>query len=472
VQPARAALAAQSQQTVAPPGPRAACQPAGVMRASGFGEQGLAQSRDCAFHICTICRTSIRMSYFVPLFFGYQLAQILRIADQLSFEIVLWRLLQASGNQFILLLTVLCHEFGHGNMARYLGGDIDHILLWVFGGICFSSRARRDDNRKLLRDDLLVVAAGPGTHFLQAPLWGLVLWALFVAFSNVAGGRTGYESAWQAFVAALNPLSSFDNVLVWYSVGKWPALGWSLVGSAVQLNVALFLFNVFFPMYPADGSKLLVTSLMFCCGLSARRAANVLLAVSVPCSLLLIVWSAYSVISAFAGGENATASLLSGVMGFMGVMSLMEANKIWQLKKARRLNTHPLFLTARSWQREDRDAFGVVHRINNSDFDDDVPFTSRGTCREFWSDLRQPGGCKQLICGCSVTRFCCPCFLPPDDAGTIEEAARRLTPAEAAAQQDLRQQRLNMLNRVENQTRSFQKSVRQLEDERAAASQT
>ena len=32
----------------------------------------------------------------------------------------------------------------------------------------------------------------------------------------------------------------------------------SLAGTAIQLNVALFLFNVFFPMYPADGSKLLV----------------------------------------------------------------------------------------------------------------------------------------------------------------------------------------------------------------------
>merc|ERR1740138_158636 len=60
----------------------------------------------------------------------------------------------------------------------------------------------------------------------------------------------------------------------------WAALLWYLVGSAVRLNVALFLFNVFFPMYPADGSKLLVTSLMFCCGLAPRKAANVLLFVS------------------------------------------------------------------------------------------------------------------------------------------------------------------------------------------------
>lgn len=441
------------------------------MRASGFGEQGLAQSRDCAFHVCTICRTSIRMSYFVPLFFGYQLAQILRIADQVSFEIVLWQLLQASGNQVILLLTVLCHEFGHGNMARYLGGEIDHILLWVFGGICFSTRARRDDNRKLLRDDLLVVAAGPGTHFLQAPLWGLVLWVLFVVFTNVHGGGTGYTSAWEAFLAACNPLRSFDNILVWYSVGKWPALGWALVGSAVQLNVALFLFNVFFPMYPADGAKLLVTSLMFCCGLSARKAANVLLFVSVPCALLLIVWSLYNVVTSFTSGQNATASLLSGVMGWMGAMSLMEANKIWQLKKARRLHTHPLFATARSWRREERDAFGVVHRINNSDFDDDAAFTTRRPCQDICSDLRQPGGCGQVVGGCSVVRCFCPCFLPPDDAGTIE-AARQETPASAAAQQDLRQQRLAMLNRVEEQARTTQKSVRQLEDERAASSQS
>merc|ERR1740138_1678710 len=150
----------------------------------------------------------------------------------------------------------------------------------------------------------------------------------------------------------------------------WAALLWYLVGSAVRLNVALFLFNVFFPMYPADGSKLLVTSLMFCCGLAPRKAANVLLFVSVPCALLMLGWSLFAVIHAFRGGGDPGSSMMQGLMGFMGVMSLIEAWKIHKLKKEKLLNTHPLFATARSWRRQDRDAFGSVHRINNSTLDD------------------------------------------------------------------------------------------------------
>ena len=55
-------------------------------------------------------------------------------------------------------------------MARKLGGEISHILLWPFGGICFSSRDRRiEDPRTLIKNDLLIVGAGPTTHFFQVP---------------------------------------------------------------------------------------------------------------------------------------------------------------------------------------------------------------------------------------------------------------------------------------------------------------
>ena len=43
-----------------------------------------------------------------------------------------------------------------------------------------------------------------------------------------------------------------------------------------------------------------------------------------------------------------------------------QAHRIWKLRKARLLHTHPLFEVAKSWRRTERDAFGVVHRINQS----------------------------------------------------------------------------------------------------------
>lgn len=59
-----------------------------------------------------------------------------------------------------------------------------------------------------------------------------------------------------------------------YFKGVFQALMWEFCAKGVSLNVMLFLFNVFFPMYPADGAKILTTSLMYFWGtvLSLFRA--------------------------------------------------------------------------------------------------------------------------------------------------------------------------------------------------------
>jgi hypothetical protein len=304
----------------------------------------------------------------------------------------------------------------------------------------------------------------------------LILWAVFAL---ITAGYSGYASAWEAFLAALNPMVSLSWYGVYARVGMWASLLWDLAGSAIQLNVALFLFNVFFPMYPADGSKLLVTSLMFCCGLAPRRAANVLLAVSVPCALIMIAYSLWTVIYGFEHSGDMGSSMMQGLMGFMGVMSLMESWKIYQLKQARRLHTHSLFQTARSWNRQERDAFGVVHRINVSDYDDDTPLFT--------------GGCRNVASGCSVVSCCCPCFRPNEEyvgegnttGGTVEAARRQhalgnafrpfsssSTPGTViapAAPADLRNARLAMLNQVEQKQKENQTPVAVLQAAREGA---
>merc|ERR1719215_866592 len=152
------------------------------------------------------------------------------------------------------------------------------------------------DNAKLLKNDLLIVVAGPATHFAQAPAWGLFLGAMFVAITSL-GGQTGYDSAWHAFTSALHPMSGGVSYgWVWQSAGKWTALLWTLFGQAISLNVSLFIFNVFFPMYPADGAKLLVTGLMFCCGVPPRTAALILIVFSVPCAALMIFYAVYGIV--------------------------------------------------------------------------------------------------------------------------------------------------------------------------------
>eukprot|EP00435_Cladocopium_sp_Y103_P027327 s163_g6.t1 len=407
----------------------------------GFGDQGMQSSQDCSFPLGTVCRAPIRLSYFVCIFFVYDLASIAKNGG--SNSILFYQVAQATLNEIVLLLTILCHEFGHGNMARYLGGEISHILLWVFGGICFHTRPRGPngdliDNRKILRNDLMVVAAGPSTHFLQIPAWGLILALLFLAFSYEAR-FTGYDSAWDCFLDALNPLGGISGAFSYLNLGRWSYLPFDTVLSAIRLNVALFLFNVFFPMYPADGAKLLVTGLMFFCGVTPRKAAMVLICTSVPCGLLFIGWAIYGLI------EQGARGFLGGLVGWMGVMSLIEARRIWKLRKARQLHTHSLFEVAKSWRRTERDRFGVVHRINQSDFDDDQPLTSGGWknfCALFRGDeLGQP------LQGRSSSRCCCCCFFrgPQDVAEVVP------TSPNSAHQQQLRAQRDQFVQRMQEQ---------------------
>jgi hypothetical protein len=84
-----------------------------------------------------------------------------------------------------------------------------------------------------------------------------------------------------------------------------------------------------------------------------------------------MIYSLYGAVSHMT--QTSSASLMNGMMGLMALMSLQESWNIYQLKKRRQLWMHPLFQTARSWQRSDRDQFGAVHRLNDSEYDDDTP---------------------------------------------------------------------------------------------------
>eukprot|EP00413_Alexandrium_margalefii_P042496 CAMPEP_0204601108 /NCGR_PEP_ID=MMETSP0661-20131031/55830_1 /ASSEMBLY_ACC=CAM_ASM_000606 /TAXON_ID=109239 /ORGANISM="Alexandrium margalefi, Strain AMGDE01CS-322" /LENGTH=361 /DNA_ID=CAMNT_0051611951 /DNA_START=333 /DNA_END=1418 /DNA_ORIENTATION=+ len=357
-------------------------------------------------------------------------------------------------------------------MARYLGGEIDHILLWVFGGICFSTRAPSHDNRKILRDELLIVAAGPSTHFAQVAVWGFALCLVFKAFpqTDAIVGPVLYAHPREAFIDALNPLgfALMPAVFPFLVDGAWgSAMLWSLVGSAIQLNVALFLFNVFFPMYPADGSKLLVSTLMFCCGVAARTAAMVLLCVSVPCALFFIGWSLRTFIAGVSAGQG-QAAMLNSLMGFMGLMSLVEAYKIWELRNARRLYTHPLFLTARSWNRTEHDGTGRVHRINVSDLDDEQPFSVEGgACREVCAALCC-ASCPSEDRRCGCLACLCPCLFSVQEP---ERGAEAVAPGMAQSPQALEvraQRERRLLGQLDRQAAERNMGVRGLQEERLA----
>merc|ERR1712070_1225823 len=126
-------------------------------------------------------------------------------------------------------------------------------------------------------------------------------------------------------------------------------------------------------------------------------------------------------ITGLAAGGQGGGSLMSGVMGWMGVMSLFEAKKIWDLKEKQQLHLHPLFETARSWRTEERDSFGVVNRINTSEFDDKAPLMDRGNWDGFCCNVFCPPALSSQAGGESclgtIWKCCCPCFsaAPPGE---------------------------------------------------------
>lgn len=328
-----------------------------------------------------------------------------------------------TGNECILLLTVLCHEMGHGTMAKKLGGEISQVLLWPFGGICFTTRPSGRDARQKLVDDLKIVGAGPATHFPMAAAWLAALVALRSSWVLLH-----MEPAWKLLVPFAAPQHPcfFVDAKVPGCVDTYAGfLLHNFLVQAVQINVMLFIFNVFFPMYPMDGAKLIVCSLQLFCRASARCAAKVLIGTSLPLAVIFIGYS----LKGMAGG-----GLMPGVTAYMGFMCLMETYKIYRLLKEEQLHTHPLFESARSAVRPVVDSAGVSQRLNDSSRDDEeAPKVHHTELRPFAGTGTRLGA-------------------PPSEARPVQEQM----PAPA---------RSSWLDRIEQSAAHRAKSVQQLEDE-------
>ena len=112
----------------------------------------------------------------------------------------------------LFFLSVLLHELGHALAGRARGVEVEHITLFIFGGIAQA----RDEARRPL-DEFLLTAAGP-----------LASVALAAAFH---GGRVAAE-AWAA-----------------------PAPVVTVLGFLALLNFVLAVFNMI-PGFPLDGGRI------------------------------------------------------------------------------------------------------------------------------------------------------------------------------------------------------------------------
>jgi Zn-dependent protease len=239
----------------------------------------------------------------------------------------------AVGGIVLLFVTILVHEFGHGLTARRYGGEIDYILLWPFGGLCVHSLPQQSlrISQKLWRD-WWVTFNGPATHFLQIPFWAVAIWLLYSSY--------GFRYTTNDLLADLNPLEPVK------SLGRHPEvllLGWGafvaaqLCTTAIEVNVMLFLFTVFFPLYPLDGSKLLVTGLQLC-GMRTKSAARTFIWVSGVCAVLVLVLMVYGRYV-----EKMSYGITLSVLLSLGIGMMGQTLELYELGRKRLLHTHPLF---------------------------------------------------------------------------------------------------------------------------------
>mmetsp|Transcript_64384 Transcript_64384/g.181196 ORF Transcript_64384/g.181196 Transcript_64384/m.181196 type:complete len:440 (-) Transcript_64384:45-1364(-) len=436
----------------------------------GLGGQGMSQSQGFSVTACTIFRVSIRVSYYVLAYLAFQVYMALQSYLPLGGTMVLYGVGTAVAQFGLLYLTVLVHEFGHGTMSRCLGGEIDHILLWPFGGICFSSRPEEENATLLVKNDFKVVAAGPATHIPQTLFWALVGLLLVTVLNATAcdgvqtRGLTQHGGRWWAdgpenegcfscegvgcllmFLNPLSPQASYAPALQQEHLGLY--FLYNLPLTAINLNLMLFVFNVFFPMYPMDSAKMLTSSLMYFCKVSPYRAAAVLIACSSTCAVLLITWAVYTFqqgVSSLVGGHvpgggAAGLSAFSGVLpGLLGLMALQEAYTIYNLRHENRLSEHSYFRAARTHTVQTRDRFGVVTTLNRSGRDDrDLqPFGGGGS----------PGASTCCLCRCF-----CPWTQPREPRPVQVEVPQ--TPTDPEAARRMREDRMRFLQQMEGSSR-------------------
>lgn len=220
----------------------------------------------------------------------------------------------------ILLGSVLLHECGHLWMSRrLLGGEITNspIVLWPFGGYTYcdglSTPTEEDVGRRgYLKDDIKIAIMGPLMHLFGAAFW----FAMYAAINN--GDISDFT-----FKKYLTVISSgYDGFFS------------TLFQQSCLVNILLLWANVFIPVYPLDGGRLMTTSLLLI-GVALNKAALLTLLVSILVSTALFAWS--------------IASFIDGV-GTAGLLAVLVALHVWaecyRLYSSiinGKLREHPLF---------------------------------------------------------------------------------------------------------------------------------
>jgi len=260
-----------------------------------------------AFFCGSVAGIPIYMSFLHPVFLLLNVVLSATSVDTATAtgRAVLWFSLLAWGPG--LFVTVLSHELGHCGMCLRLGGRVERILLWPFGGLAYIGHP--DDPENWARNDLSISLAGPATHF-PLVICFLLLWLAVpphVLLWDYSPSRLGYGESDAA------------------SLVFWLFFNW-----LVKFQVILFVFNLCVPMYPLDGGRVLCDSMMLA-GHSVEASAKVTIGVTLPLAAGAILW-----------GFLTSSYLLIA----MAVYILVGAYRMHQMLEGGQIHQHPQFAAA------------------------------------------------------------------------------------------------------------------------------
>ena len=210
----------------------------------------------------------------------------------------------------VLSLTNIIHEWSHLLMSRLLllqtrDAAQTEIILWPMGGYHYcdglsassSEGEEQRGQRGTLKADILIAMAGVLSHGPQGIFWYLMYLAI----------NSGQTSDFQ--------FRTYFTILSSGSQGFFS----TVCEQSILLNILLMWFNLFLPIYPLDGARIM-TSLMLLMGVALNKAALLTLIISSFVSMILFVMSIIS----FMDGIG-----VSGTFGFL--LSIFAAGQCYRL---------------------------------------------------------------------------------------------------------------------------------------------
>ncbi len=216
---------------------------------------------DLAFPLFRVAGIRVRIHLFFVLYIAIELIRSID-GTQLGPVFTAMRL-------FTLFSLVLLHEFGHCIACRKVGGEANDIVMWPLGGLAMCVPPHHP------RAALITTVGGPAVNLALMPVFAVLLLL-------VGAPRDVYLfNPFQPY-SGIGGLTGSSNLILYAKFALF---------SAHVMNFYLFCFNVFLPMFPMDGGRIMQELLWFRVGY--RRSMQIAVNIGLTAAVLVAIFAFY-----------------------------------------------------------------------------------------------------------------------------------------------------------------------------------